>query len=723
MTSENDRTDASGSLPPENPGNPTDGGFRAFQPGERQRSRRGPLVPGAAIKPPGQLPSNPPSGEAPTAPTVPLPTPDVATWPRWRNADRAPRWAALPPPDLGRLQQSQLVTFLAVPLWPLGLHGLWFAAMYFWARFATAVLGWRMGVPSYRSPVPGLFGALTTWVQSMRSLPDWLLNLAQVGDVLVLSALTFLAAPFFLTFVLKQVYRLQPLSIARLGQVSPEAQRQIQGETKPPQFGLLPTTAPIAFTYGTSAKNARIVLSQGLLDQLTDAEIATICVAEARSIHPLNMGLITWILAVLQVPYLVYALAAQLADQLAAWGTKQSQRWLEILVTIGVYALAIVAAIGHISFTTLRWMGLWFTRQRSIGGDHAAVNRTGNPNAQARALLKIAYGISQDMQTQGQTDFALEGFELAMPVGYRQAATLGSLLGVMSAESALAWDWGNPQRHYFSFNNSQALLGGRLARLMQTAQQWQLPTELDMREYPAAKSPQPTWPQLVTAAWPFWGAAIGYAIAVAFWAIAWISFWFGWRQLAWLGSDFRLMYALPLIGFGIGSLIRFNQYFPDLPNAWLRRSPEAVGDLAMIVQDPLALPQRAAPIALTGKLLGRSGVGNWLCQDLWLQNEAKVLVRLHYPSPLGWLSNLGWVDNRVNDLRGQMVSAMGWLRRGATPWMDVERLRNDYGKTRWGAHQVWSTIVLVAAVLIGIMWLGGFEDLMAYIRRVQLPRR
>jgi hypothetical protein len=434
--------------------------------------------------------------------------------------------------------------------------------------------------------------------------------------------------------------------------------------------------------------------------------------------------LMTWILALLQVPYWLYRLAAQAADRVTIAGQKSGYRAFEILAIGVTYALGLVASMGYIGFTTLRWMGLWFTRQRSIVADHAAANRTGNPNAQARALLKLAHGISQDQQTQGQRDFVLEGFELAMPVGDRQATTLGSLLGVMPVEQALAWDWGNGQRHYLSFNNSHALLGGRLARLMQYAQTMALPEELDMRAYAEAQAARqsPTWRQLIGAGAPFWGAAIGYGVALLLWAIAWLGFWVGIRQVAWLGSDFRPMYGFPLIGFGVGTLIRFNHYFPELPSAWLRRSPEAVGDLRAIVQDPQALPDRAGPIALTGQLLGRQGVANWLAQDLLLASDG-VLVRLHYASCLGWLTNFGWADNRASDLRGQTVTVMGWLRRGATPWMDVERLRNTFGKNRWGGQQTWNIIVAIAAVTIGLVWLGVFEDLIAVIYRLQQPKR
>jgi Zn-dependent protease with chaperone function len=650
-------------------------------------------------------------------------------WPQWRNAARAKQWSTLPLPELGRLQQAQLVTFLAVPLLPIGLHALSFTAAYFWMRFATTVLRWRLAVPSYQFPVPGVFGAGANWVQSSRSVADGWFQLAHGLDVLVLSVLTFLAAPWFLGLGLKWVDRMQPLSLVRLGQVSPEAQRRVQTDCQQaqqpfPQFGLLPHAAPIAFTYGSGPKTARIVLSQGLLDQLDDAEIAAIVCGELRYIHPLNLGLMTWILALLQVPYLVYRLAAAGADFVTIGGQKSGNRALEILTIGGTYALGLVASIGYIGFTTLRPMGLWFGRQRSIVADYAAANRTGNPNAQARALLKLAHGISQDQQTQGQTDFVLEGYELAMPVGDRQATTLGSLLGVMAAELALAWDWGNGQRHYLSFNNSHALLGARLARLMQYAQQLNLPGELDMRAYGAAQAARksPTWMQLIGSGLPFWGAAIGYSVALLLWAIAWLGFWVGVRQVAWLGSDFRPMYAFPLIGFGVGTFMRFNHYFPELPSAWLRRPPETFGDLGAIVQDPQALPDRAGPIALTGKLLGRSGVANWLAQDLRLECDG-VRVRLHYPSVLGWLTNFGWADNRASDLRGQVVTVTGWLRRGATPWLDVERLRNNYGKTRWGGQQFWNVIVAIAAVTIGLVWLGVFEDLIAVIYRLQLPKR
>jgi Zn-dependent protease with chaperone function len=625
-----------------------------------------------------------------------------------------------------RLQQAQLATLLALPLMPIGLHGAWFALNQFWSQFLSRVLKVSLAIPQYHFPVPGLFAGLLHWVQSSRSVSDWLFGLAHLLDVVVLAALTFAAAPYWLDWVMQQWHGMKPFSLARLGQTSPEAQRRLQTICQQqkipiPQLGLLPTTAPIVLTYGSTPPNARIVVSQGLLDQLDDAEIAALYSAEASQINPLNMGVMSWVMGILQVFYLIYWLTAQVGDRVLNWADQQDNRAIEILTTIVAYAIATLSTIAYSSFWCLRWAGLWLTRRRLSYADHAATNATGNPNAQARALLKLTHGLSQAIQTQGQTDFLLEGWELLMPIGYRQALTSGSLLDAMPIAQALEWDCTNPQRQLLTVNNSHALIGDRLAHLMRYAQSWQLEPAVDLSQLPHPKAL--SWGSGLGAGMPFWGATIGYAIAVLLWAIAWIAYLLDLRQLSWLGSDFKLFYALPLIGFGLGTGLRFNDYFPDLPHTWHRRAPEAPTiDLAAAVQDSRALPNQARPTALTGKLLGREGISNWLGQDLLLQTPSG-LIRLHSTSALGILGNWPWITwfggSRAMDMIGQSVHVAGWLRRGATPWFDLEILRHPSGRVYRGGHQIWAAIVGAIAILLGLLWLGTLEDLVSYIQKRQ----
>jgi hypothetical protein len=172
--------------------------------------------------------------------------------------------------------------------------------------------------------------------------------------------------------------------------------------------------------------------------------------------------------------------------------------------------------------------------------------------------------------------------------------------------------------------------------------------------------------------------------------------------MAWLGSDFKLFWGFPLIGFGVGTILRFNCFFPDIPQSWFRGRGEPLANLADEVSDPAALPITARPTVLSGTLLGRPGLANWLGQDLLLHTQ-QGLVRLHDCSAFGMGGNWLYHSHRTIALLGEPVSAIGWLRRGATAWFDLEQVRSTSGRTSRGAHQLWSTLVATVLVAIGII--------------------
>ncbi|NJN49767.1 MAG: hypothetical protein HC805_08405 [Alkalinema sp. RL_2_19] len=65
----------------------------------------------------------------------------------------------------------------------------------------------------------------------------------------------------------------------------------------------------------------------------------------------------SWVMALLQVPYLIYVMTAQLADYLVVWAGKQSHRIWEILPWVAVYLLGVISSIAYIAFNLLRWVG------------------------------------------------------------------------------------------------------------------------------------------------------------------------------------------------------------------------------------------------------------------------------------------------------------------------------------------------------------------------------
>ncbi|MBD2326248.1 M48 family metalloprotease [Alkalinema sp. FACHB-956] len=621
------------------------------------------------------------------------PSQDAEPWPQHWQQERATKWSALPQRSLLSLILAQMSVPIGLVLIPLVL----FTAKYLWdvlrIGFATRVLRWSQVLPSWEFPV---------W---------WILPLLVI---------CYFASPWFLDWILRQFYGLKRLATGTLAQFSPEShrllQRSCQQQNMPiPSLGLLPIAVPVVMSYGFSAKNARIVISQGCLDRLEDDEIAAIYAAEMGHIVHKTLATLSWVTTVIQVPYLVYWQAADIGDWVLqrAEAVAGRKAWLAGLIRIPAYILAGISALAYGLFWMFRWAGLKLSRDRAAYSDRIACNLTGNPNGLARALAKLAMGTAEAVEQRGHVDPVLESFELLQPLGYRSILSLGSALPYLSPTQVLAWETSHPLRTWLQLNQPSAFLADRLRSLMTYAQTWQLQPDFTLPDPTAlqSRSPQskPRPANLFIIAAPFWGALGGYLVATLAWGLGWLAFQLGQYRLSWLGSDYGLLMGFPLIGFGLGTIWRFNRFFPEIPLSLLRSGPpeqhdplqeDRCSEVAEFLQNPTLDPLQPQRIKLQGQLLGRQGISNWLGQDLWLQTPLG-LVRLHYLSQLGPIGNWLRHQDRPSDQVGQPVTVIGWLRRGATPWLDMEWLRSPAGRNN-GSHPLWSTIVAILAIVAGL---------------------
>ncbi|MBW4420259.1 MAG: M48 family metalloprotease [Myxacorys californica WJT36-NPBG1] len=622
-----------------------------------------------------------------TLKTLPSSSPSSHSTPHnthlWRNAGRSQRWQPLTKLSPARLQWAEMGTIAALLLLICGLFASTSAVQVLWLRFATKHLKWSAFIP----PI---------------STPFWFIVLALVG--------LFIASPWILDALLKYLYGMRSLSTASLAKYSAETHRLLprfsqQHHISLPTLGLLPTEAPLAFTYGSHPKMARIVVSQGLLDQLEDDEIAAVYAGELAHIANWSFALMSLVAVVIQLPYVLYWQAARLSDwmqQRARLGQKENQ-WIALLLKGGATVIAIASTTSYGIFRLLRWSGLWLAKARIRYSDRAACNLTGNPNGLARAVLKIAIATTQTIQQHRQTDYLLEGFELLSPIGYRNALHIGSVTDQTALKPRLLWDQINPDRHWLALNNSHSLMGERCQQLMHYANYWQLEPEVELEP-----SPELIRSKIWLQGAPLWGVGIGGAIALLLWLTAHLAYRLGHQQLNWLATDYRLFFSFTLMGFGIGTILRFNSFFPDLHSVeGSAQASEQTALLPLIIQ-PDAAPVDSHPIRLTGTLLGRTGVGNALAQDLLLQTS-DGLISLHYLSQLGAIGNLLPQPTRPQDLIQRSVVVTGWFRRGATPWVDVATIRSEKkgrserGQSCRSGHQSWSALLAAIATLIGVL--------------------
>jgi len=259
------------------------------------------------------------------------------------------------------------------------------------------------------------------------------------------------------------------------------------------------------------------------------------------------------------------------------------------------------------------------------------------------------------------------------------------------------WDWNHPLRFWLSLNSAHPPTGDRLQRLTGYARQLKLDTELDIKPQPSSKRPLTgqQWRSLLLQGAPFFGLGLGLLVAFLLVGLGWLGMRFRVEAIAWMYVDNSLRWALPWIGFSLGTLVRINPFFRNLPNA------PGTAQLPDLLQPVDRLPVTFTPVQLEGKLLDRPGLAGALGQDLWLRT-ATGLVRLHWVSRWGSIGNLFPQPNRPADLGSQTVTVTGWFRRGATPWIDVDTIRTTGNRFSRSHHPVWSTILATIAALWGV---------------------
>ncbi|HEY9705305.1 MAG TPA: M48 family metalloprotease, partial [Allocoleopsis sp.] len=500
-------------------------------------------------------------------------------------------------------------------------------------------------------------------------------------------ALILLFSPWLLDKILVVNYGLSKFSVEELSNKYPESERLIkrfcQQQNLPlPKLGILPTSLPVIFTYGNVQTNAKIVVSQGLLSQLEDDEIATLYGAELAHIKNWNFVLMSVMMVILQFPYLIYVKTAELGDKLYQKKAEIKEQKKRFILTVFWLIIFITCQIGYSLYWVLKLPCLYLGRIRVFYSDRNGVETTGNPNGLTRSLLKIVQGISANIKQEKATSYLLESFDLILPVGYKQSITLGCFSPAHFSD-ILTWDCQNKYRALLSLNYTHPPLGDRFTLINSYANYWKLTTEIDLPVKKPVMAIAKEWFLLIinnSKELPIFPSTIIYGIIngtslrLILWSIGKIGDWLNIWQIIWLSQKSMLMSCI-LITFAISLILQINAYFPDIKNynSWQESA------LPELLIDSTINPASSQTVIFRGKLLGRKGLNNLFGQDLILETTSG-LIKLHFFSRLGILGNLILGKMKPADFMGREITVYGWFRRGINPWIDVEILRTQTGK-------------------------------------------
>jgi Zn-dependent protease with chaperone function len=466
-----------------------------------------------------------------------------------------------------------------------------------------------------------------------------------------------------------------------------------------PSFGIIDDGAPQAFTYGHHPSNARVVISRGLMEMLTAQEVEGVVAHELGHARNWDMALMTLANLVPLLAYFLYRTALTIGEKN---DKAQTPSWV---VAVGAYVVYIVS----------EYIVLWFSRTREYNADRFAGTVTGNPNALASALVKIAYGLaaqdSVDQQKAGADDKskkaakkpalagagalgALNIFDRKSAVNLvMSAASTGGTAGTAEVDpervkSAMQWDLWNPWATFYELHSTHPLVAKRLLYLSDQA------SALGQEPYTVfdRAKPQSYWGgffvDLGVLALPFLGLIAGLVL------FGFASVGAGAVQLGWLGVALTLLF--------LGALVRTLCTYRG--KLFEHRT------VATLMGHVQVSPVRPVPATITGTIIGKGVPGLIWSEDFVIRDSTGILF-LDYRQPLAiwsWLFGL----LRAERYQGKEARVQGWFRRGPTPYLEIYHLDvvdgSEPSRTCYSYHAKVFFCGLLTLVAAGAtVWLFG----------------
>lgn len=514
----------------------------------------------------------------------------------------------------------------------------------------------------------------------------WLKTTAIV--TVIFSILLFFMSPWIIDITQKQYHRIQWITLADLDERSPESVEIIENFCEKynifvPRLGWIEDDAPVAFTYGVISNSARIVVSRGLFDCLDDDEIAAVYAYQLGRIRNKSFAVLTFVSAPVQILYYIYVLLSRQSYR----AKSAKQLW------------QVAASFAIVLYSLSNYLLVWLSHASTIVSDRFASEITGNPNALARALPKMARQMLPFNQPAMPTNRLLESTR-AIGISDRQTMTaIGLAMEIAHSGQTdqdpyriFLWELFNPWRRWLEIHSTHPLVGKRMRFLAGYSKQLGLSTEYDFAELLKEEKKlnkkllyQNFWRDLLIQVSPVVGVAI--AVITAMFLSQLYNRW--------------LLLSLLMIGLGLGFMLQGSLRYPDF-----RKVTDT--DLVSLLIDPYASYVQGLPVQIPGELLGYGTDEFYIGYSMRLEDQGGLAFINYIPNFRQWIIDPSSTIKNLEMLCDRSVIATGWFRRGKFPIIDLSTLQpimEDRPKQRASLtsyHQFWNNIGSSILVLLGL---------------------
>jgi len=498
----------------------------------------------------------------------------------------------------------------------------------------------------------GLFGllvvALITLVEFAGLSPTVALTIG-----IAMCTFQFLLGPFVMDFSLRWFYKMHwvsptdlPSHLSDFIQTTCEKHRM-----KFPRMGLIHDGSPNAFTYGHHPNNARIVVTQGILDLLNEQEAEAVVAHEIGHAKHWDMLIMTIAQVVPLILYYIYRTVISIKSS-----RDDDSGSYRLAIAIGAYVLYIIS----------EYVVLWLSRTREYYADRFAGENIENPNLLASALVKIGYGLA-GQQPQKDTDkgkgktkkqnapleaigalgiFDMHTARSLAITSYSRSGSMGGEVDKENLKGAMRWDLWNPWAKYYEIHSTHPLIANRLRYLSNQAASRGLTPYIVFDEVKR----ESYWDEFLV------DIGVQFSPLLAVLVFGGLYLW----------SPTGPFLGLGIAALGISLLFKAlfsykHDYFPEMT-------------IANLLKNVKVSSVRPVPCTLKGRIIGRGVPGLIWSEDFVLQDDTGIIF-LDYRQPFRIWEFLFAIFRRES-LQNQEVTITGWYRRAPIPYVELKTLNS-----------------------------------------------
>lgn len=470
-----------------------------------------------------------------------------------------------------------------------------------------------------------------------------------IGVSIIVLIIQFLISPFFTDLSMKWFYK------AKFNYDLPEYLKTFiqdicnKNNMKYPKIGYIDDGAPNAFTYGHTKNDARVVLTRGIFELLTEEEVKTVVAHELGHASHYDMLFMTVAQLVPLVLYGIYELFSDSRSSKSSSSSSSKGNGTTVLIAYTAYLLYIIS----------NYIVLALSRTREYYADSFSIEATRNPNALASALVKIGYGLTTaetNPKHSASKSNALGIFDSKASKSLIVSSLEDGQISKDNIKQAMKWEQWNLWAKWYELNSTHPLISKRLLAISARSQEFSQEPYIIFDLVKQESYVDDFLLEVVISFLPSTIITIGIIVSLIMFI---------------LGYDFLLVAAIAVLLSAIFSFIKFRKRYCNKPF-----TDRNVRDLLSEVK---VSHITSIPCTLEGTIIGRGNPGCIFNEDFVIKDETGIIF-LDYNQPLTVINKV-FALFKSQEYFDKKIKVSGWYRRSPVPYVELKTMEID-GKVK-----------------------------------------